>query len=52
LKMKSQIFFLRSLVLWATRLVPSVCCEEGMRIVQGLNMLLNRPLNVPFRKPH
>jgi hypothetical protein len=39
------------MVLGGAELVIGVYCEEGMRIGQGLNMLLNPPFNVPFNKP-
>jgi hypothetical protein len=41
LKMKSQIFFPRSSVLWRTKLIPSVYYEQGVRIGKGLSMLFN-----------
>jgi len=51
LKMRSQIFFLGFLVLWEIGLVIGVCYEKGVRIGQGLSMLLNPPFNVPFSEP-
>jgi hypothetical protein len=48
LKMRSQILFLGSSVLWGAGLVPNVYCEKNMRIGQGLNMLFNPPFNVPL----
>jgi uncharacterized membrane protein YczE len=48
LKMRSQIFFIGFLVLWGIGLVPDVYCEQGVKIGQGLNMLLNPPFKVPF----
>ncbi len=48
LKMRSQIFFIGFSFLWGTRLVPAIYCEQGVRIGQGLNMLLNPPFKVPF----
>jgi hypothetical protein len=48
LKMKSQIFFSGTSVLWGVRFVPGVYYEEGMRIGQGLSMLFNPPFNVPL----
>jgi hypothetical protein len=48
LKMRSQRFFARSLVFCGTRLVPSVYYEQGVRIGQGLNMLLNPLFKIPF----
>jgi hypothetical protein len=41
LKMISQIFFSRSSVLWGDGLVYGVCYDKGVRIGQGMNMLLN-----------
>jgi hypothetical protein len=47
-KMRSQIFFSRSWVLWGVGLVLGVYYEKGMRIGQGLSMLLNPSFNVPL----
>jgi hypothetical protein len=46
LKMRSQIFFARFSILYGTRLVLGVCYKQGMKIGQGLNMLLNPPFKI------
>jgi hypothetical protein len=47
LKVRSQMFFLRSLVLWGVGLILHVRCKEGVRIGQGLSMLFN-PLSMNY----
>jgi hypothetical protein len=50
LKMRSQIIFLGSSILWGARLILCVYCEIGMRIVQGRSMLFNPLFIVPLNK--
>jgi hypothetical protein len=50
LKMRSQIFFARSLVFWGIGHVPGVCYEQGVKIRQGLSMQLNPMLKVPLNE--
>jgi hypothetical protein len=47
LKVTSQKFFSGSSVRWGAGLILCVCCEEGVRIGQGLNTLFN-PLSMNY----